>query len=226
MKAERPRRIKRGKFLAPVKIAVLIGGGSRLKALAEWAGQNPDLAEIRLVISFKPTSAGLEWAKEAGYPALYLPWLAWKKNGRSRQEFDRALVELLKKRQIELVVLAGWGLLLSPSFLEQFPGRVINIHPALLTETVQEDIALEDGRRIPVFRGNHALEDAWAAGVPATGCTVHVVTNEMDVGPVILRQEVPRLEGDKVEDLSQRVHAAEDKLYPRALEIICRQMRT
>ncbi len=207
-----------------MKIAALIGGGGRLPAI--YAGtQKPDaLAELALVVSFKRKSSGLEWARELGLPAEYFRWIDWKAQNKQRAEFDLALAELLHARQIELIVLAGWGLLLSPAFLEQFPNRLINVHPALLTDNLAEEVSLEDGRRIPVFRGNYALEEAWKAGVPVTGCTVHYVTSEMDVGPVILKREVPRLPNDTLETLSERVHAAEDEILPQAIEIVCKRL--
>ncbi len=208
-----------------IKIAALIGGGGRLKVI-EAGTRVPDAGvELALVVSFKRHSAGLEWAREQGIPTEYLRWSEWKARGHSRLEFDAALAELLHAHAIELVVLAGWGLLLSPRFLTQFPNRIINVHPALLTDQIADEVALEDGRHIPVFRGNHALEEAWEADVLVTGCTVHYVTTEMDVGPIILKREVPRLPDDTLEMLTNRVHAAEDEILPQAIEIVRKQLQ-
>lgn len=208
-----------------IKIAVLIGGGGRLKAIVDGTRQPEARAEVALVVSFKRHSAGLEWAREQEIAAEYLRWVDWKAQGKSREEFDLALAELLQQHGVELVVLAGWGLMLSTTFLSRFPDRIINVHPALITDTLADEIALEDGRYIPVFRGNHAIEDAWEAGVPVTGCTVHYVTPEMDVGPVILKREVPRQPDDTLATLAHRVHAAEDELLPQAIEIVCHKFR-
>ena len=207
-----------------LKIAALIGGGGRLKAIESGTRQADSRAELALVVSFKRHSVGLEWARERGIPSQYLRWPHWKAQGKSREEFDAALADLLHEHQIELVVLAGWGLMLSPTFLAQFPERIINVHPALLTDTQASTVALADGRQIPVFRGNYALEEAWAAEVPVTGCTVHYVTSEMDAGPVILQREVPRLPTDTLSTLSERVHAAEDELLPQSIEIACQRL--
>jgi folate-dependent phosphoribosylglycinamide formyltransferase PurN len=203
---------------------VLIGGGSRLAAIYEGSHQPGSLAEITLVLSFKKRSSGLEWAKEQGLEARYWRWSDWKAAGHSRTEYDTSLATLLLEYRIDLVVLAGWGLLLSESFLEKFPGRIINVHPALLTETFEPYITLSDGRSIPVFRGNHAIEEALAAGIDTTGCTVHYVTGLMDAGPVLLQREVPILPGDTYETLADRIHAAEDELLPRAIEIACQKL--
>lgn len=207
-----------------LRLAVLIGGGGRLRAVVEGTRQADSRAEVALVVSFKRHSAGLEWAREIGLPTEYFRWADWKAQGRGREEFDLALAELLHRHRVDLVVLAGWGLLISSAFLAQFPDRVINIHPALLTDTLEDEIALSNGTMIPVFRGNHAIEEAWEAGVPFTGCTVHYVTTEMDAGPVILKREVPRLPDDSLETLSGRVHAAEDELLPQAIQLACRSI--
>jgi formyltetrahydrofolate-dependent phosphoribosylglycinamide formyltransferase len=147
-------------------------------------------------------------------------------SGRSREEYDQALAELLDENGIELIVLAGWGLLLSPAFIERFKGRIINVHPALLTETFEKYVTLSDGRSIEVFRGNNAIELALAAGVDTTGCTVHYVTEQMDAGPVLLKQEVPILPNDNFDSLAERIHAMEDRLLPEGIELACQRILT
>lgn len=206
------------------RLAVLIGGGSRLPAIYEGSKQPGSSAEIALVLSFKKCSSGLEWAKEQGLEARYWRWSDWKAAGHSRIEFDNSLATLLQEYQIDLVVLAGWGLLLGEPFLEKFPGRIINVHPALLTETFESHITLANGRSIPVFRGNHAIEEVLAAGIDTTGCTVHYVTGLMDAGLILLQREVPILPGDTYDTLAGRIHAAEDELLPQAIEIACQQI--
>lgn len=209
-----------------IRLAALIGGGGRLKAIAEGTAGAGSRAGLELVVSFKNYSAGLEWAREQGFPGQYHRWSDWKAAGKTRLEFDLALAKILEESRVGLVVLAGWGLMLSPEFLARFPGRVINIHPALLTETALEKITLSSGITLPVFRGHRALEEAWEAGVPFTGCTVHYVTPAMDVGPVLLSREIPRLPGDTLETLSGRVHQAEDELLPRAIELACEKLQS
>ena len=206
------------------KVAVLIGNGGRLQAIVAGTQIAGSRAELALVVSYKQYSVGLEWARQNGLAAQYLGWADWKAKAQSRAEFDIALADLLEQHKIELVVLAGWGLLLSPPFLARFPGRLINVHPALLTATLADKVALSDGRLIPVFRGNHAIEEAWAAKVPVTGCTVHYVTEEMDIGPVILKREVPRLPDDTLESLKAHIHAAEEEILPLAIQLVCQKL--
>lgn len=204
-----------------VKIAVLIGGGGRLKAIYQSTQNMDSQAEIGLVVSFKRASAGLEWAAAQGLAVQYLRWFDFKKQGLSRLDYDKALIELLKNQQIELVVLAGWGILLTPLFLREFAGRVINVHPALLTETWQTRVKLDNGHTIPVFRGNDAINMALAAGVSTTGCSVHYVTEKMDTGPIIIKREVRIYHNDTTKTLADRIHKVEDEILPLAIENIC-----
>jgi formyltetrahydrofolate-dependent phosphoribosylglycinamide formyltransferase len=205
-----------------IRMAVLIGGGSRLPAIYEYT-QRPDArAEIVLVTSHKKQSAGLQFATERGLNAVPHRWAEWKAAGKSRQEFDAAVGELLERNKVELVVLAGWGLLLTDPFLARWGSVTLNVHPALITDTLQSHTRTLSGGQIPVFRGNNAIEDAWNAEVSVTGCSVHYVTAEMDVGPVILRREVPVAPSDTLETLSARVHAAEDSILPIGIDRTCR----
>ncbi len=208
-----------------IKIGVLIGGGGRLPALVRWAQQNGSGVEIGPILSYKKISPGLDWAIAQGLDARPWRWADWKARDASRQEYDAALAELLAGQGVELIVLAGWGLLLSPAFLARFAGRIINVHPALLTDTPDPTTTLSDGRTIPVFRGNDAIGLALAAQVDTTGCTVHYVTDEMDVGPVLLRREVPVLPDDTPETLAERIHAAEDALLPLGLALAVARLR-
>lgn len=205
-----------------VKIAVLIGGGGRLPAIYRGTQAADSSAELALVVSFKRASTGLEWAKEQNLAATYLRWVDFKKKGHTRQEFDAALSQLLREYQIELIVLAGWGLLLTAEFFKDWQNRIINIHPALLTPTFEKKVRLENGHFIPVFRGNDAIELALAAGVNCTGCTVHYVTTVMDTGPIIIKKEVPIYHNDSLENLTNRIHKAEDEILPIAIEKISR----
>lgn len=209
-----------------VRMAVLIGGGSKLYPIYDYAKHPAAKAEIVLVTSFKRNSSGLAWAQEKGLPTVPHFWLDWKKKGYSREQFDEALSQMLADYKAEIVVLAGWGLILTAPFLNRWADVTINLHPALLTDTLQDYVNLEDGRAIPVFRGNHAIELAWQAKVDTTGCTIHYVTPAMDVGPVILKKEVPVLPEDTLETLADRVHAAEDEILPRGIELAAQDILT
>lgn len=181
------------------KVAVLISGnGSNLQALIDATHTEDYPASIMLVISNNPDAYGLIRAKNAGIKAVVIN----HKDFKSREEFDRNIDTILRKYHIEIVCLAGFMRILSGWFVEQWRGRMLNIHPSLL----------------PDFKGAHAVRDALAAGVKESGCTVHLVTEEMDAGEIIGQARVAVKENDNEESLKQRIHNAEHKLYPSALK--------
>lgn len=180
------------------KVAVLISGnGSNLQALIDAARQPGYPAEIVLAISNKPDAYGLVRAKNAGVTALAIDHTAYA----SREAFDRAMHAELEKHGVEIVCLAGFMRLLSAWFVRQWAGRMLNIHPSLL----------------PAFKGAHAVRDALAADAKESGCTVHIVTEELDSGPILLQAAVPVFPDDTETTLHQRIHAEEHRLYPEAL---------
>lgn len=181
------------------RVGVLISGrGSNMVSLAE-AAQAPDYpAEIALVVSNIPDVAGLERARGFGIATATIDHRPF---GKGREAFERAVDELLRLNQIELVVLAGFMRILTPWFVTRWEGRMINIHPSLL----------------PLFKGTHTHRQALEAGVSEHGCSVHFVVPELDAGPVILQAKVPVQPGDDEDKLAQRVLVEEHKLYPAAL---------
>lgn len=178
-------------------IGVLISGrGSNLQALID-AGRRSELGgEIAVVFSNVETAPGLERARRAGIPVAFRDH-----RGRSREAFDAEVVGILRAHGVELVCLAGYMRLLSPAFVQAFPGRVLNVHPALL----------------PAFPGLHAQRQALAHGVKVAGATVHVVTDELDAGPILAQEAVSVLEGDDEASLAARILEAEHRIYPRAV---------
>ena len=181
------------------RVGVLISGrGSNMVSLAEAAQAPGYPAEIALVISNIPDVAGLDRARGFGIATATVDHRPF---GRDREAFERAVDELLRVNQIDLVVLAGFMRILTPWVVKRWEGRMINIHPSLL----------------PLFKGTHTHRQALEAGVAEHGCSVHFVVPELDAGPVILQAKVPVLPGDDEETLSQRVLAEEHKLYPAAL---------
>ena len=156
-------------------------------------------SEVAVVISDKADAAGLGKARERGVEAVVVERL-----GRSRVEHDAEIISELTKRGVELVCLAGYMRLLSPSFVQAFPNKIINIHPSLL----------------PAFPGLDAQRQAFEAGVKVTGCTVHYVDELLDHGEVILQQEVDVLDSDSVETLSSRILDQEHRLYVEAVKLI------
>lgn len=184
------------------RVAILISGrGSNMMSLIEAASRPGFPAEIALVLSNRPDAHGLARAQAAGIVTQALDHKAYA----DRAAFDAALDTLLIAEQIDLVCLAGFMRLLTAPFTESWAGRMINIHPALL----------------PSFKGLHTHERALAEGVKIHGCTVHFVTPEMDVGPIVMQAAVPVLEGDTPDSLGRRVLEQEHVIYPAALRLVC-----
>lgn len=182
-----------------LKIAILASGsGTNAQSMFDKIRAGVLDAEVVLVICNRPGAQVLERARRAGIPALELDHTACP----DRESFDRIMVEALQEAGAELIVLAGYMRLLTPVFLEAFAGRVINIHPALL----------------PSFPGVRGAADARAWGIKISGCTVHFVDEEVDHGAVIVQAAVPALPGEPPEDLQQRIHAMEHRIYPQALQ--------
>jgi len=183
----------------PARVAVLISGrGSNMRALVEQAQSY----RVALVASNKPLAAGLDWARSAGIPT----W-CWDSKGVPREAFDAALTRALQDHEIGTVALAGYMRLLSPGFVAQWSGRIVNIHPSLL----------------PAYRGLDTHARVLAAGETETGCTVHLVTEELDAGRILGSSKVPVEPSDTPATLEARVLAAEHRLYPAALAKFVRQ---
>lgn len=183
-------------------IVILIsGGGSNMAAIVraaqqgDWAGQYG--ARIAAVISNKADVKGLQFAQENGIATEVLDHKAFA----SREDFDAALAQRIDHYQPSLVVLAGFMRILTPGFVGHFAGRVMNIHPSLL----------------PAFTGLHTHQRAIEAGCKFAGCTVHMVTEELDVGPILEQAVVPVLPEDSADTLAARVLTQEHIIYPRAV---------
>lgn len=184
-----------------MKIGILISGrGSNMAAIidAVQSGEIP-ASDVAVVISDKADAAGLEKARAKGVEAI-----AIERRGRTREEHDAEIVAELGKRGIELVCLAGYMRLLSVSFVQAFPNRIINIHPSLL----------------PAYPGLNVHERVLAAGEKVSGCTVHFVDELLDHGDVILQREVPVLPNDTPETLAARILKEENKIYVEAVKLI------
>ena len=184
-----------------MKIGILISGrGSNMVALVD-AVKSGEISnsEIAVVISDRVDATGLEKARARGVETVVI-----ERQGRTREEHDAEIISELKNRGVELVCLAGYMRLLSPSFIQAFPGRIINIHPSLL----------------PAFPGLDAQRQAFEHDVKITGCTVHFVDEHLDHGPVILQKEVAVLDDDTDETLSARILEHEHKLYVEAVKKI------
>jgi len=211
-----------------LRLAILISGsGSNLQALID-AIENKQLpgVEIALVVSNNAHASGVQRALKHNVPVIDLPWVrhAGTRTG-EMPESETRLTALLQLFRVDLIVLAGWMRILSASFLEQFPRQVINLHPALLPDDgTGHTYTTQDGTRIPVFRGLHAVKQALDAGVKVTGSTVHYVTPEVDAGPVICREEVAIVPGDTEESLHARLKVVEHSLIVEAVRICKRKI--
>ena len=181
-----------------VRAAVLLSGrGSNMIALAEYKRREARAYDIVLVASNSPEARGLVAARRLGLPV----W-ACSHEGMKRTEFDRLLDGELRRHRVELIALAGYMRLLSPGFISKWEGRILNIHPSLL----------------PLYRGLDTHRRALSAGETWTGCTVHVVTDMLDDGPILAQAKVRIRARDTAETLSARVLEEEHKLYPRTLD--------
>jgi phosphoribosylglycinamide formyltransferase-1 len=187
-----------------LKTAILISGrGSNMMALVE-AARAPDFpAEIVAVLSNRPEAAGLAWARDQGIATAAVDHKAYA----GREPFEQALQAALLAVGAELVCCAGFMRLMTPTFVELWRDRMLNIHPSLL----------------PAYKGLDTHQRALADGVRITGCTVHVVRAEMDAGPIVAQAAVPVLSGDTSDTLAARVLQAEHALYPHALRLFARR---
>ena len=187
------------------RVAVLISGrGSNMRALAEAARAPHFPAEIVLVLSNRPDAEGLASARGAGIATALVDHKIYA----GREEFERSMQRVLELHRVELVCLAGFMRLLSPWFVGQWTGRLINIHPALL----------------PAYKGLRTHERALADGAATHGCTVHFVVPAMDAGPTIMQVAVPVLADDTAATLAARVLAEEHRIYPMALAHVARRL--
>ena len=178
-----------------MRIGVLAsGGGSNLEAILA-AG-----IPVAVVVVDRPCRA-TELADDVGVPSELVEW-----NG-DRLDFTHRVVDALERHGVEVVAMAGFMRILDKPIFDAFPGRVLNTHPSLL----------------PAFRGAHAVEDALAAGVKVTGCTIHVAVPEVDAGPILAQEAVPVLADDTKETLHERIKAVERRLYPDAIEAFVAQ---
>jgi phosphoribosylglycinamide formyltransferase-1 len=181
------------------RVAILISGrGSNMRALVEQS----DGYEVALVAANKPDAAGLEWAQARG-----LQTWALESKGLGKEEFDRQMSAAIEAHDAGTVALAGFMRILSPWFVAKWRGRIVNIHPSLL----------------PKYRGLDTHARAIAAGDLVSGCSVHVVTEELDAGKLLGQAEVPIEPGDTIGTLEQRVLAAEHALYPKVLSEFVRR---
>ena len=188
------------------KIVVMVSGsGTNLQAILDAVESGRITAVISLVVSNRQAAYGLVRAQEAGIPTLYFPLKPYRDAGKSRDQYDHDLAERIMNHNPDLIVLAGWMHVLSPAFLDTFPDRVINLHPALPG----------------AFAGVNAIERTFTAFQQGSekdgGCMVHYVVPEVDAGATIVQEVVPIYETDTLQDFEARLHEAEHRIIVEAI---------
>ena len=184
----------------PLKIGVLLSGsGTNLQAIIDAAAEGLPM-EIVHVVSSRPDAFGIERAHRAGIPVTVLNRDVYA----DPVEADKRIAETLRYAHAEYVVMAGYMRKVTPVLLDAFPDRVLNLHPALL----------------PSFKGAHAIQDAFDAGVKVTGITVHFANEDYDKGPIVAQRAVEVREDDTLDDLEARIHEVEHVLYPEVLRLV------
>lgn len=182
------------------RIGILLSGrGSNFEAIADNVAAGAIDAEIAAVISNRMEARGLQTARDRALHSVCLP-----SQGLEREIYDRMLIDELRRCRVDMVCLAGYMRLLSATFVRAFPGRILNIHPSLL----------------PAFPGLDAQYQAFEHGVKITGCTVHLVDEFLDAGPIVLQAAVPVLDDDTVDVLSARILEQEHRIYSEAIRIV------
>jgi phosphoribosylglycinamide formyltransferase 1 len=185
------------------RIAVLASGqGTNLQAIIDACNRKDIAGQVVLVVSNCASAHALKRAEKQTIDSFYLE----PKSYATREDYDRALISKLNDKDVDLVVLAGYMRLLSAYFVKAFPLKIMNIHPSLL----------------PAFPGLDGVEQALLHGVKVTGCTVHFVDQGLDSGPIILQESVPVIQRESLTTLEQRIHAAEHRIYPTAIDLFCR----
>lgn len=184
------------------RIAVFASGfGSNLQALIDYNNKHGLNGDIVLVFSNNKDAFALVRAKKDNIKAVFMDPTRYS----SREKYDSKIIEMLEEEKIDLVVLAGYMFLLSQEFVHRFKNKILNIHPALL----------------PSFKGTHGIKDAYRYGVKVTGVTVHFVNEDLDSGPIILQEAFPINPDDSVEELEEKIHKVEHKIYPEVVKYFC-----
>jgi phosphoribosylglycinamide formyltransferase-1 len=178
------------------------GNGSNLQAIIDSLKKKKIRGDLCLVVSDKQDAYALTRALKAGIPTVVVD----AKKFKSREAMDKVIIAELKSFGIDFIVLAGYMRILSPHFVKTFRHKILNIHPALL----------------PSFKGGHAIKDAFEAGVPSTGVTVHFVDEQVDHGPIIAQEALAIRKTDTLKILEARIHKLEHKLYPKVIDCACK----
>ena len=181
------------------RIAVFCSGyGSNFEAIAEAVRRRRLKAELALLVCDNPNAYAVRRAAKHRIPAVVVS----PKLFHSREDYEKFVLSILKNQKVDLVVLAGFMRILTPRFIRAYRHKILNVHPSLL----------------PAFKGAHAIRDAFKAGVKVTGVTVHVVTDQLDSGPILAQKAVRRSKSDTLKSLEKKIHRTEFKLYSKTIQ--------
>ena len=190
--------------MGKMRIGVLISGsGTNLQSIIDATNENRLDAQVAVVISNQEAAFGLERARKAHVPAVWVDRTAYT----TFAEYNLTIRDVLREHEVDLVVMAGYMRLLGTEVLDAFPNRVLNIHPALL----------------PSFPGASGIHDAWEYGVKVAGVTVHFANERFDEGAIIAQEAIGVAEDDTVESLETRIHEVEHRIYPQVLQLIAEE---
>ncbi len=196
--------MERLKHLPPLKLGVMASGsGSNFEAIAQAIANGQLNAQVQVVVYNNPDAGVVSRAERWGVPSILLNHREFV----GREALDQAIVQVMNQYGVEWVIMAGWMRIVTPVLINAFPNQILNIHPSLL----------------PSFKGLHAVEQALAAGVKITGCTVHLVIPEMDSGPILIQAAVPVLPDDTPQSLLDRIQVQEHRIYPIAIGLAALQ---
>jgi phosphoribosylglycinamide formyltransferase 1 len=191
----------------PLKLGIMASGsGTNFEVVAEAIATNQLNAQIQCLIYNNPSAKVAVRAEKRDITAILLDHRQFK----SREDLDRQIIATLQQYEVEWVVMAGWMRIVTSVLIDAFPNRIINIHPSLL----------------PSFKGGHAVEEALAAKVKITGCTVHLVTPEVDSGPILMQAAVPVLPDDTRETLHARIQVQEHRILPSAIALAAQAVKS
>lgn len=183
-----------------MNIAIFVSGsGTNLQAIIDAVSSGKIKASIGLVVSDKKDAYALKRARNSNIDTFVLDPKVFK----TREDYDKEVIKELKKKNIDLIILAGFMRLLSSYFVKEYENKIFNIHPSLL----------------PLFKGTHGIKDAFEAGAKETGVTVHFVDEELDHGPIVLQESLKIEKNDTINSLEERIHKLEHKLYPKAIQL-------
>ena len=201
---------------------MISGNGSNLQALID-AIENRQLTDVQIavVITNQADAYGLQRALKHQCPSVYIPWT----RKAQQQDAEARILHILQAFEVDLIILAGWLRIFSPGFIEHFPQRIINLHPALLPDNGADTYTTNDGTVIPALRGLHVVRKAIEANLPVTGSTVHYVSSEVDAGPVLARVELSIFPDDTEETLYERLKEQEHHLIVQAVRSYVEQVK-